>query len=50
MGMPLQVVVGEKNLKNNLLELKDRLSGKRWTAESGNLLQEVVGALRSAAV
>jgi prolyl-tRNA synthetase len=50
MGMPLQVVVGEKNLKNNLVELKDRLSGKRWTTDSDRLFEEVVRVLRSEVV
>ena len=46
MGMPLQVVAGEKNLKNNLVELKDRFSGKRWTTAPEKLLDEVVRVLR----
>ena len=50
MGMPLQVVVGEKNLKNNLVELKDRTTGKRWTAESGKLLEEVAAVFSAASV
>jgi len=41
LGMPLQVVVGEKNLKNGQIELKDRSTGKRWTVPAENLLAEV---------
>jgi len=45
LGMPLQVVVGEKNLKNGQIELKDRSTGKRWTVPAENLLAEVSGFL-----
>ncbi|HTR80518.1 MAG TPA: proline--tRNA ligase [Bacteroidota bacterium] len=41
LGMPLQVVVGEKNLKNGQVELKDRRSGKRWTVAVDGLEAEV---------
>jgi prolyl-tRNA synthetase len=41
LGMPLQVVVGDKNLKNGQIELKDRSTGKRWTVPVDNLLDEV---------
>ncbi len=41
LGMPLQVVVGDKNLKNGQIELKDRATGKRWTTPVENLLDEV---------
>ncbi len=45
LGMPLQVIVGEKNLKNGQIELKDRSTGKRWTVPVENLLDEVLGFL-----
>jgi prolyl-tRNA synthetase len=35
LGMPLQVVVGEKNLKNGQIELKDRSTGKRESSRRG---------------
>lgn len=41
LGMPLQLVVGEKNLKNGLLELKERRTGRRWTAAEETMLEEV---------
>lgn len=41
LGIPLQVIIGEKNLKNNSIELKDRSTGKRWTVEVDKLLDEV---------
>ncbi len=41
LGMPLQVIVGEKNLKNSQIELKERLTGKRWTVAVDQLLGEV---------
>ena len=42
LGMPLQVIVGEKNLKNNGIGLKDRNTGKRWNTISENIIAEVV--------
>ncbi len=33
LGMPLQVVVGERNMKNQEVELKERATGKRWTVK-----------------
>ncbi|MGA7159599.1 MAG: proline--tRNA ligase [Bacteroidota bacterium] len=45
LGMPLQVVVGEKNLKNNQIELKDRSTGNRWTVPVDNIVDEVVNYL-----
>lgn len=41
LGMPLQVVVGEKNLKNNMIEFKERASGKRWTVAAETALSEI---------
>ena len=41
LGMPLQVVVGDKNLKNGQIELKDRGTGKRWTVPVDKLFDEV---------
>jgi len=41
LGMPLQVVVGDKNLKIGQIELKDRATGKRWTVPVDKLLDEV---------
>jgi prolyl-tRNA synthetase len=42
LGMPLHVIVGEKNLKNNEIELKDRNSNKRWTVSVDAIVGEVV--------
>ncbi|MFA6541013.1 MAG: proline--tRNA ligase [Bacteroidota bacterium] len=47
LGMPLQVIVGEKNLKNNEIELKDRNSGKRWTIAAGSVIDEIVLFVKS---
>ncbi len=41
LGMPLHVIVGEKNLKNNEIELKDRNSGKRWNVPSEKIIEEI---------
>jgi prolyl-tRNA synthetase len=41
LGIPLQVIVGEKNLKNNQIELKERATGKRWTVGTDSLIDEV---------
>lgn len=46
LGMPLQVIVGEKNLKNNLIELKERSSARRWTVPVDSVLQEINGFVK----
>ncbi|MDP1678462.1 MAG: proline--tRNA ligase [Bacteroidota bacterium] len=42
LGMPLQVIVGEKNLKNGQIEIKERNSGERRTASVDAIIEEVV--------
>jgi len=42
LGMPLHIIVGEKNLKNNEIELKDRNSGKRWNVSVASAVDEIV--------
>ncbi len=42
LGMPLHVIVGEKNLKNGQIELKDRNSGERKTVSVSEVVNEVV--------
>ncbi len=46
LGMPLHVIVGEKNLKNNEIELKDRNSGKRWNVSVSSAIDEIVKFVR----
>lgn len=41
LGMPLQIIVGEKNLSNDLIELKERSNGKRWTVNKDLIIEEV---------
>jgi prolyl-tRNA synthetase len=41
LGMPLQVIVGDKNLKNGQIELKERATGKRWTVAADAIVDEV---------
>lgn len=47
LGMPLQVIVGEKNLKNNEIEMKDRNSGKRWNVPADVAVAEAAAFVRS---
>ncbi len=47
LGMPLQVIVGEKNLKNGLIELKERRTGERRTVASADAVSAVVSFVRS---
>lgn len=42
LGMPLHVIVGEKNLKNNEIEMKDRNTGKRWNVAADSAVAEIV--------
>ncbi|MFZ4620138.1 MAG: proline--tRNA ligase [Bacteroidota bacterium] len=42
LGMPLHVIVGEKNLKNNEIEMKDRNTGKRWNVASQAAVSEII--------
>ncbi len=41
LGMPLQVIVGEKNLKNGQIEMKDRNSGERKTVPIDTIIEEI---------
>jgi len=41
LGMPLQVIVGEKNLSNGKIEIKLRKSGERVLVNSGDLIQKL---------
>ncbi len=41
LGMPLHVIVGEKNLKNNEIEMKDRNTGKRWNVAAESAVSEI---------
>ncbi len=47
LGMPYQVIVGEKNLANGNIEIKERKSGKRTIVPRGELLETVIGLLTS---
>ncbi|NUN71100.1 MAG: proline--tRNA ligase [Bacteroidetes bacterium] len=47
LGMPLQVIVGEKNLKNNEIEMKDRSAGKRWNVAADVAAAEAIAFVRS---
>ncbi len=42
LGMPLHVIVGEKNLKNGQIEMKNRNTGERWTVATDDVVNEVV--------
>ncbi len=42
LGMPLQVIVGEKNLKNGQIEIKERNNGERRTASVDTIIEEVI--------
>ena len=46
LGMPLHVIVGDKNLKNGQIELKERATGKRWTVAVDAIVDEVVTWVR----
>ncbi len=41
LGMPLQIIVGDKNLKNGNVELKDRRTNKRTLVSAENVINEV---------
>ncbi|HZV11842.1 MAG TPA: His/Gly/Thr/Pro-type tRNA ligase C-terminal domain-containing protein, partial [Candidatus Kapabacteria bacterium] len=43
LGMPLQIICGEKNLKNGNVELKIRRTGERMTLPLDNVLLHVQG-------
>jgi prolyl-tRNA synthetase len=47
LGMPYQVIVGEKNLANGNIEIKERKTGKRTIVPGGELLETVIGLLTS---
>jgi prolyl-tRNA synthetase len=41
LGMPIQIIVGEKNLKENSVEIKIRKTGKRSKVQIDNLINEL---------
>jgi prolyl-tRNA synthetase len=41
LGMPLQVIVGEKNLANGKIEIKERKSGERILVDAGDVINKV---------
>ncbi|HRN27954.1 MAG: proline--tRNA ligase [Ignavibacteriaceae bacterium] len=45
LGMPLQVVVGEKKLKDNKCEIKVRKTGERFDVELGDSIGKIKGLL-----
>ena len=47
LNMPYQVIVGEKNLANGNIEIKERKTGKRTIVPRGELLETVTGLLTS---
>jgi prolyl-tRNA synthetase len=47
LGMPFQVIVGEKNLANGNIEIKERKTGKRTIVPRAELVGTVVGLLNS---
>ncbi len=47
MGMPLQIIVGEKNVTHGKVEIKERNSGKRTILETGKVLAFVDSYLAS---
>ena len=42
LGMPLQIIIGAKNLNDNLIEFKNRKTGERWTSKKENLMTEIL--------
>ena len=47
LGMPYQVIVGEKNLANGNIEIKERKTGKRTIVPKGELLETIAALLTS---
>jgi prolyl-tRNA synthetase len=45
LGMPIQVVIGEKKLKENKCEVKIRRTGERLDVELENLMKKVIELL-----
>jgi prolyl-tRNA synthetase len=44
-GMPFQVIVGEKNLANGKIEIKDRKTGERVLVDVANIIEKVQSLL-----
>jgi len=45
LGMPFQVIIGEKNLAQGKIEIKERKTGSRELVDSGNLLKRIQSLL-----
>ena len=41
LGMPVQIIVGEKKLKENKCEVKIRKTGERFDVELGDLMMRI---------
>ena len=41
LGMPYQVIVGEKNLAGGNIEIKERRTGKRWMHPSATIMDHL---------
>jgi prolyl-tRNA synthetase len=41
MGMPIQIIVGEKSLKENVVEFKIRSTGERYKVETDNIIRKI---------
>ena len=41
LGMPYQVIVGEKNLAQGKIEIKERATGQRTLVDRGEILERV---------
>jgi prolyl-tRNA synthetase len=41
LGMPLQIIVGEKNIVNGKVEVKDRKTGERQVIEIGEVVEYI---------
>lgn len=45
LGMPVQLIIGDKNLTNGMVEIKDRITGERYVVELENaaeLIQKIL--------
>jgi len=45
LGMPVQVIVGDKKLKDNKVEVKIRRTGERFDVELTGLLEKIKGII-----
>ncbi len=47
MGIPVQVILGEKSIQNDTIEIKERKTGKKWFVKESEVISQIKAILES---